>query len=483
MSASPDSSLLREQLVLGYAAAASTKHREALEAAYGQKITVNPDLSRSLVSFQANKREPFYRWFKYKEGFSKAFVREILTKFGNAQAHQVVLDPFSGVGTTVTTSLELGFEGIGIELLAPGILATKARISSLQVSPGALRRCVEELEAMDWQEPNVADSYFFQHLTITAGAFPPETEQGIAHVNRYIAEQVKDKPLQLMLRFALSAVLEDVSYTRKDGQYLRWDARAAGRKIKSSFHKGTIPPLKTRLIDQLTCMVEDVSQRTPQGELPPYRLLQGSCLEQLPTLPARSVDLIITSPPYCNRYDYTRTYALELAFNGIDDQAIKVMRQTLLSATVENKSKANYLAQQYAQAGRSQAYMQMSEAFDQQMALQEVLACLRKHRPNLNNKNIPDMVHHYFFEMNLVVHELARVLKPGGRVVMVNDNVRYHGEDIPVDLILSEFARSAGLETDVIWKLARGKGNSSQQMGAHGRKELRKCVYVWQKPV
>ena len=25
------------------------------------------------------------------------------------------------------------------------------------------------------------------------------------------------------------------------------------------------------------------------------------------------------------------------------------------------------------------------------------------------------------------------------------------------------------------------KGNSSQQMGAHGRQELRKCVYVWRK--
>jgi hypothetical protein len=27
-----------------------------------------------------------------------------------------------------------------------------------------------------------------------------------------------------------------------------------------------------------------------------------------------------------------------------------------------------------------------------------------------------------------------------------------------------------------------GKGNSSQQMGEHGREALRKCVYVWQKP-
>jgi len=64
---------------------------------------------------------------------------------------------------------------------------------------------------------------------------------------------------------------------------------------------------------------------------------------------------------------------------------------------------------------------------------------------------------------------------------MINDNVRYHGEEVPVDLILSDFASSAGLEVDKIWVLPRGKGNSSQQMGAHGRQELRKCVYIWSK--
>ena len=64
---------------------------------------------------------------------------------------------------------------------------------------------------------------------------------------------------------------------------------------------------------------------------------------------------------------------------------------------------------------------------------------------------------------------------------MVNDNVRYNGDEIQVDLLLSELASKVGLETDVIWVLERGKGNSSQQMGVHGRQELRKCVYVWSK--
>ena len=65
---------------------------------------------------------------------------------------------------------------------------------------------------------------------------------------------------------------------------------------------------------------------------------------------------------------------------------------------------------------------------------------------------------------------------------MVNDNVRYAGVAIPVDLILSSIAEQAGFDVEAIWTLPIGKGNSSQQMGEHGREELRKCVYVWRAP-
>ena len=63
------------------------------------------------------------------------------------------------------------------------------------------------------------------------------------------------------------------------------------------------------------------------------------------------------------------------------------------------------------------------------------------------------------------------------------DNVRYAGASISVDLILSSIAEALGFRIDEILKLPKGKGNSSQQMGEHGRAELRKCVYVWRKPV
>jgi hypothetical protein len=107
--------------------------------------------------------------------------------------------------------------------------------------------------------------------------------------------------------------------------------------------------------------------------------------------------------------------------------------------------------------------------------LQEVVQLLRLARAEkrLNNNNVVTMVENYFLEMSFVIHELARIVVSGGHVVMVNDNVQYVGEEVPVDLILSDIAAQAGLHVDRIWVLPKGKGNSSQQMGIHGRNEIR----------
>ena len=202
-------------------------------------------------------------------------------------------------------------------------------------------------------------------------------------------------------------------------------------------------------------------------------LRNGSCLELLPKLQANSYDCLITSPPYCNRYDYTRTYALELALLGVDEAGLIRLRQEMLSCTVENRAK-DLLA-------LNPEWKPAVIAADRQELLQSILSYLdsQKQLDLLNNNGIPRMVRGYFYEMACVVAECARVLKPGAPLIMVNDNVRYAGASISVDIILSEIAENLGFEVRQILVLPNGKGNSSQQMGTHGRDPLRKCVYLW----
>ena len=80
-------------------------NREA-EVRWESKLSVQNSLTRSLVSFQANKGRAVYRWFKYKEAFSAGLVEYLLNK--QRISGGVLLDPFAGSGTALFAAGALG---------------------------------------------------------------------------------------------------------------------------------------------------------------------------------------------------------------------------------------------------------------------------------------------------------------------------------------------------------------------------------------
>ena len=54
---------------------------------------------------------------------------------------------------------------------------------------------------------------------------------------------------------------------------------------------------------------------------------------------------------------------------------------------------------------------------------------------------------------------MTGVMKPNAPLLMVNDNVRYAGVSISVDLILSCLAEQPGFQIENILGLPNGKGN------------------------
>ncbi len=451
--------------------------RDALLARYQTRIRTSPQLDRKLVSFQANRKVSGFGWLKYKEAFSTPLAADVIERY--TAPGDLVLDPFAGIGTALFTARGLDRRSMGIELLPVGVFAMETRLSAEAVDPGSFCRRVAAVTAEDWSS-HFDEGHCMRHIPITRGAFPDATERQLTGYRAYCATRLRNPHIRRLFHLACLECLERISYTRKDGQYLRWDGRANRPGVGTRFNKGRIDSFGEAIATQLARIGNDLGAASG-GPDPDIR--RGSCLDMLPTLDDDSIDLVLTSPPYCNRYDYTRTYALELVYLGLDANDVKALRQSMLSCTVENATKSAQLAAAYREAGLEDFFARVARVFERQRALGEVLAFLHDRRDAgmLNNPNIPRMVENYFFEMCFVVAELARALRPGGRLVMVNDNVRYAGEEVPVDLILSDFARRLGLRVEHIWKLARGKGNSSQQMGAHGRRELRKCVYVWKK--
>ena len=449
-----------------------TEARQSLYERFAPRIRVGDHLSRKLVSYQGNKNAPGLRWLKYKEGFSAGLVKGLLEQ----TPAKSVLDPFSGSGTSVLTAGSMGIPGTGIEIMPIGNLAARAIAAvSNGLEPDRFAKASNAvMEAISQGDYN--DRFLFPHVPITEHAFPEATEKDLAKARESIAG-VTDPSLGMVLTLACVSVLEEVSYTRKDGQFLRWDPQS-GRKVSRRLHKESVPTLGESLRRRLAEIAIDIPALKQKYGGAATEFIDGSSLTELRHLPTETFDAVVTSPPYANRYDYTRTYALELAYLGYDANRFKELRQALLSATVENRSKREILAREYGQAERFSQAVAMANG---QEALQEALNILKANIEHLSNRNIISLVENYFTEMALIISELGRLITPGGSVYMVNDNVRYHGEEIPVDLILSDFAEQSSFRCEAIWTLKQGKGNSSQQMGRYGRQEIRKCVYHWKK--
>ncbi|MBI5840587.1 MAG: site-specific DNA-methyltransferase [Chloroflexi bacterium] len=445
---------------------------------FKSKFYVQPSLTRSLVSFQANKNRPVYRWYKYKEGFSASLVEHFFQKYGVSSGK--ILDPFAGSGTALFTASAIGLDADGIELLPIGqqIISTKRLIES-EFTPDDFDELRRWTKSSVWQGSQERIS--LNELRITGKAYPEKTKE---QIEKFLAAIKKENErVQAVLFFTLLCVLEIISFTRKDGQYLRWDYRSGRKQGKKPFDKGEIVDFEKAISEKIGEILEDLqptepiqqtmfATQTKQGKI---HLYDGSCLDVMPKMRDGEYDAIITSPPYCNRYDYTRTYALELALLGIGEKGLVNLRQTMLSCTVENRAKDLLKI--------NPLWTDAIAAADSQELLQAILKYLETQKAQglLNNNGIPRMVRGYFYEMACVIAECSRVMRPNAPLIMVNDNVRYAGASISVDMILSSIAERLGFRVENILVLPNGKGNSSQQMGEHGREELRKCIYIWRK--
>ena len=134
---------------------------------------------------------------------------------------------------------------------------------------------------------------------ITAHAYPTNTRAELERARAWLAKE-PDPAVKQILDALCMSILEEVSYTRKDGQYLRWDSRS-GRAVRGpGLNKGFLESAHSALARQVARAVNDIEQLQTQyggrGKKKP-QIQIGSCLERLRRLKTGSVGGVLTSAP------------------------------------------------------------------------------------------------------------------------------------------------------------------------------------------
>jgi len=419
-----------------------TFERDHLERRYSAYFENRLDY-RQLVTYVPNKNIPVYNWFKYKEGFSRQLVYNLLKEL-KIERKDIVFDPFAGCGTTLLACKEFGYKAVGLDALPLAVFVARVKLQDWS-DLGLLEKAVNSLVRERIRKPTIS----FPNISIIDKAFPKYIQEEILFYKEKILEY--EQPVQDFLMLGLISILEYVSYTSKDGQFLR-------------IVRKDLPSVKEALQRQLRRMLDDLyfqQNALFKAGKAEVEIIEGDARET--SLPRRywgKIGAVITSPPYLNRYDYSRTYALELCtLFAKDSEYITNIRHSLLRSHIESKIHKN-----------KEINLPVVNEILQNLSLK-----------NLNNNRIPVMIKGYFEDMNLVIKQLSHYLKPGGVVALVVANSRFEGEMVPTDLILSELAELNGLKTEKIW-ITRYKGNSSQQMARYGKVPVREAIVFWRKP-
>jgi len=162
----------------------------------------------------------------------------------------------------------------------------------------------------------------------------------------------------------------------------------------------------------------------------------------LHVLPPQSIDAVITSPPYPNEKDYTRTTRLESVLLGFinDKAALRALKQGLVRSNTRNVYKVDDDDVWVADQAEVQRLAQEIEA--RRIALGKTSGFERLYARATKL---------YFGGMARHLAELRQILRPGAQLAyVVGDQASYLRVMIRTGAILADIARSLGYEVVAI---------------------------------
>jgi DNA modification methylase len=433
-------SRLRRVMTAGTASQAALR-RSSSRAQSPATLLLSPDNRVSQADRQA------HQWYRFVLSFPPHLVRHYFHDFG-LDGSSLLLDPFCGTGTTLVEAKKHGIPSAGIEAHPFTAFAASVKVDWSPNSGELLEhaRGVSEEATRRLNEQGIPDSPL---EASSKGGFRKHNLRRLDPdlASLLLASSISPKPLHKAI------ILLETLKENRDDRYHAHERLAFGQSIVQSSSNlrfgpevglGEIrpdSPVVAPWLKAVSVISQDLSF-LQDGQNTPARVYTGDSRRSSELVPRTSVDAVITSPPYPNEKDYTRTTRLESVLLGFipDKETLRMVKHELVRSNTRGVFKSDDDDSLVSGHEEIERVAQLIEARRVELGKTSGFERLYARVAKL-----------YFGGMLRHLADLRLILKPGAQLAyVVGDQASYLRVMIRTGKILADLAESVGFELERI---------------------------------
>ena len=403
---------------------------ECLETASSGAIPVE-----RLPTNTTTRMHGVHRWFNFIAGFSPEFVDACISMAGRPRSPAtLLLDPFSGCGSAPVAARLGGVSAVAYEAHPFFAIISEAKANSPAYWADVPRIHAAIARGILRQDPHGIE------ISASASAFlgkmfTPDVLRALCSARRELEEAgLGAHPLAILV---LSRILDHCCLAATDGIY----------KAPTSTKRALTP--KDALEKVLKSLAEDDRPaRFGSGRT----TVRNTSSQSMQDLPDSCVDLIVTSPPYLNNFDYAEMTRMYLYFWGMaaswGEITDRVRSRLIVNTTTALKGHKDQQAKY-----RDTLPADLLEQID---AAVTRLSTRRGERAGKKEYDL--LVYPYLSQMQQVLRECHRVLRPGAPFHMMVADAALYGVHLAAPQWLARIMEDCGF-LDVRCERVRVRGH------------------------
>jgi len=367
--------------------------------------------------------------FSYYAGFSENFTINLLEQLTDKNKPSTIFDPWNGSGTTTFAAYKLGQNAIGNDLNPVMLIIAKARLinnldlSSLEAICHTIFHNTNKDRSKFSYESDPLKIWFKEKSCLFIRRFENSINKNFICFNHYsiLTESDALNKLSTIGAFIYVILFKTIKTLLKNfiPSNPTWVKQPKSEVDKIEVNSDIIK-------DTFFNILNDTIQSHIFNDSPVKNASFNLSLNNSNLLKQNkeSVDIVLTSPPYCTRIDYAIATSIELATIRLNN--IRALRESLIGTSTVKKEiiEPSYL------------WGNVCNNFLKQVQEHESIASSTYYYKNHLQ---------YFNDLYKSLYQISKILKPNGLFISVVQNSFYKEINNDLAKVVDEMSNSFGL--------------------------------------